>query len=73
MKEAKVCMVEEDVWKLWYDGSVCSHGQGVGCFVMSPSVTTYELCIELDFGCINNQAECEALFCVLEVLAEVGA
>jgi hypothetical protein len=71
-KEAKVCTVEEEMWKLWFDGSVCSHGQGVGCFVMSPSGMTYELCIRLDFGCTNNQAEYEALLSGLEVLAEVG-
>jgi ribonuclease HI len=40
---------------------------------MLPSDTTYELCIQLDFGCTNNQAKYEALFTGLEVLAEVGA
>jgi ribonuclease HI len=72
MEEAEVCTVEEDVWKLWFDGSVCSHGQGVRCFVMSPSSTTYELCIRLDFRCTNNQVKYEALLSGLEVLAEMG-
>jgi hypothetical protein len=73
VEEVEVCTVEGDVWKLWFDGLVCSHGQGVGCFIASPSGMTYELCIRLGFGCTNNQAEYEALLSGSEVLADMGA
>jgi ribonuclease HI len=73
IEEEEVCTVDGDVWRLWFDGSVCSQGQGIGCFVTSPSGMTYELSIRLEFGCTNNQAEYEALLSGLEVLAEMGA
>jgi hypothetical protein len=31
-----VYMAEKGSWKMVFDGSVCDHGQGVSCFVVSP-------------------------------------
>jgi ribonuclease HI len=71
--EAEECTVEESGWKLWFDILVCSHRQGIGCFIMTPCGVAHELYIRLDFGCTKNQAEYEALLSGLEVLAEIGA
>jgi hypothetical protein len=38
-----LCMVERDSWKMFFDGSICSHGQGVGCFIVSPRGVEYEV------------------------------
>jgi ribonuclease HI len=71
--KTEMCAMEKDSWRLWFDGSVCSHGQGISCFITTPSGVAHELCIPLDFGCTNNQTEYKALLSGLEVLAEIGA
>jgi hypothetical protein len=35
--DANTCVAEEGTWKLFFDGSVCSCGQGIMCFIISPS------------------------------------
>jgi ribonuclease HI len=71
--EGSVCLAGRDVWKLFFDGSVCSQGQGIGCVIVSPHGVEYELSIRLEFECTNNQAEYEALLTGLETLVELGA
>jgi hypothetical protein len=44
-----VCMAEESAWKLFFNRSVCSHGQGVGCLIMSPNGVEHELSIQMEF------------------------
>jgi ribonuclease HI len=61
------------MWKMFFDGSVCAQGQGVGCLVVSPHGVEYKVSIRLVFWCTNNQAEYEALLSGLEILLEVGA
>jgi ribonuclease HI len=72
-------MVEEDVnvvsvrsWELFFDGSVCNTGQGIGCVLVSPNVKKFELAIRLDIACTNNQVEYKALLYGLEYLKEMG-
>jgi ribonuclease HI len=60
-------------WELFFDESVCANGCGVGCLVVSPVGVKQELSTWLEFGCMNNQAEYEALVFGLEFLADVGA
>jgi len=45
-------------WKLYFDGSVCKDGQGVGIIIVSPNGAESRL----DFYCTNNQTEYEVLF-----------
>jgi hypothetical protein len=59
--EQDVCTVEEGTWKLYFDGSVCVQGQGVGCFIESPHGVEQEVALRLEFECTNNQAEYKAL------------
>jgi ribonuclease HI len=57
---------------LFFDGSVCSQGRGVGCLIVSPHGVELKMSIRLEFGCTNNQAEYEALLSGLEVLIDMG-
>jgi hypothetical protein len=49
--------VQLKTWGLYFDGSVCSKGQGAGCVVVSPSGVYLDLSITLEFACTNNQVE----------------
>jgi hypothetical protein len=60
-------------WGLYFDGSVCSKGQGVGCVVVSPSCVYIDLSIRLEFACTNNQVENESLLHGLQFLRDLGA
>jgi hypothetical protein len=55
-------------WKLYFVGSVCDKGCGVGCMVQSPNGSVHELSNHLEFECTNNQIEFEALLTDLEFL-----
>jgi hypothetical protein len=71
--EQDVYSVDGSGWMFFFDGSVCSKGQGVGCFIVSPHGVEYELSIQLEFGCPNNQAKYGALLSGLEALIDMGA
>jgi ribonuclease HI len=70
--EESMCLANREVWKLFFDGSMCSQGQGIECAIVSPHGIEYELSIWLEFECTNNQAEYEALLTGLETLVELG-
>jgi ribonuclease HI len=65
------CMVEDIPWKLFFNGSVCSKGQGVGCVMVLPHGMQYKLSVRLEFMCANNQAEYEGLLHGLEFLRDM--
>jgi hypothetical protein len=48
--DANTC-VKGGTWKRFFNGSVCSHGQGIGCFIISPSGAEYEMSTRLEFKC----------------------
>jgi hypothetical protein len=58
---------------LYFDGSVCSKGQGAGCVLISPSGVYIDLSIRLEYACTNNQVEYESLLHGLEYLRDLGA
>jgi ribonuclease HI len=60
-------------WRMYFDGSVCSKGQGARCVVVSPSCVYIDLSIRLEFACTNNQVEYESLLHGLEFLRDLGA
>jgi hypothetical protein len=60
-------------WRLYFDGLVCSKGQGVGCVITSPSGVYIDLSIRLEFACTNNQVEYESLLHGLEYLRDLAA
>jgi ribonuclease HI len=67
-----VHVIRDESSKLFFDGSVCNQGQGVGCVIVSPHGVEHEVYIWLEFECTNNQAEYEALFNGLEMLVGMG-
>jgi hypothetical protein len=48
------CLVETIPWRLFFDGSICSWGRGVGCVMISPNGMCYKLSVRLEFVCMNN-------------------
>ena len=61
-------------WKLYFDGSVCDDGRGVGIgnILISPSGAIFELSNRLEEFCTNNQVEYEALLFGFEFLQSMG-
>jgi hypothetical protein len=56
-----VGFVELKPWELFFDGLVCSKGQGARCVIVSPNGAYIDLSIRLDFACTNNPVKYEAL------------
>ena len=48
-------------WHLYFDGSRSNEGAGVGCMLLHPAGNKFILSCRLEFICINNTAEYEAL------------
>jgi hypothetical protein len=48
-------------WKLFFDGSACKEGQGVGVILVSPKGAIFEQSVHLEYYCTNNQVEYEAI------------
>ena len=69
---ADLNLVSTMSWRLYFDGSVCNNNQGVNVVHISP----YRQCIEdyclIDYFCINDQDEYEALWFELELLVDAG-
>jgi ribonuclease HI/probable phosphoglycerate mutase len=59
-------------WKLYFDGSACRSGCGVGIIIMSPSGAIFEALSRLDHKGTNNQIEYEALLFGLQILHDIG-
>jgi hypothetical protein len=59
--------------ELFFDGLVCSKGQGAECVIVSPNGAYIDLSIRLEFACTNNQVEYEALLHGIEFLRDLGA
>jgi hypothetical protein len=66
-----VSLVAVSSWQLFFDGSVCSQGCGIGCVLMSTNGVKQEVCTRLEYKCTNNQAEYEGLLASLELLAKM--
>jgi hypothetical protein len=60
-----VDFVQLKPWGLYFDGLVCSKGQGDGCVIISPSGVYIDLSIRLEFACTNNQVGNESSLHVL--------
>ena len=60
-------------WAMFFDGSACDDGCGVGILLVSPRGVTYSFSIRTTVPCTNNLAEYEAVLKGMELLLEVGA
>lgn len=59
-------------WQLFFDGSVCKEGQGIGYVLVSPNGLVHETSIRIEYCCTNNQIEYEALLFGLMHLDGMG-
>jgi ribonuclease HI len=59
-------------WAMYFDGSVCEDGCGIGILLVSPWGVTYSFSIRLPAPCTNNLAEYEAVHKGMELLFEAG-
>jgi ribonuclease HI len=55
-------------WAMYFDGSACEDGCGVGILLGSPRGVTYSFSIRLPTPCTNNLAEYEAVRRGVELL-----
>jgi ribonuclease HI len=60
------------LWTLYFDGSVCNEGQGIGIVLVSPSNVFFDFSSRLKTYCTNYQAEYGTLLFGLELLNCVG-
>jgi ribonuclease HI len=60
-------------WAIFFDGSTCEDGCGIGIMLVSPRGVTYSFSVRLPAPCTNNLAEYEAVRKGMELLLEVGA
>ena len=60
-------------WTLFFDGSTCDQGAGIGIVLISPRGKKYEFSLPIVATSTNNQAEYQALVKGLELLREVHA
>jgi hypothetical protein len=60
-------------WAMYFDGSACEDGCGIGILLVSPRGVTYSFSIRLPTLCTNNLAEYEAVCRGMELLVEAGA
>jgi ribonuclease HI len=59
-------------WKLFFDGSTCREGQGVGVVLILPRGAIFETSVHFEYFCNNNQAEYEAALLGLQILSSIG-
>jgi ribonuclease HI len=59
-------------WQLFFDGSVCKEGRGIGCVLVSPNGLLHEMSVRIEYSCTNNQIEYEALLFGLRHLMDMG-
>jgi ribonuclease HI len=58
--------------KLFFDGSTCREGKGVGIVLISSRGVVFEQSVHLEYFCINNQTEYEVILLGLQVLSSMG-
>ena len=65
--------VELIPWTLFFDGSSCKQGGGIGIVIVSPQGASFEFAFPIEPIITNNQAEYEAILKGLQLLHEVKA
>jgi ribonuclease HI len=60
-------------WAMYFDGSACGDGCGIGILLMSPRGAAYSFSIRLPTPCTNNSAEYEVVRKGMELLLQAGA
>ncbi|XP_030964979.1 uncharacterized protein LOC115986274 [Quercus lobata] len=63
--------IELRIWKMYFDGVVNQHGNGIGILLITPEGSHIPLAIKLNFQATNNMAEYEACIAEMEALREL--
>jgi ribonuclease HI len=71
--DPSINLLEITPWALFFDGSSCGKGGGVGILLISPRGEMFEFAIPIQPTVTNNQAEYEALLRGLQYLKEAKA
>jgi ribonuclease HI len=58
-------------WKLFFYGSECREGQGVGVVLISSRGAVFEQSVHLEYYCTNNQAKYEVIVLGLQILSSM--
>jgi hypothetical protein len=69
----EVAVIEPIPWTMFFDGSSCGAGAGIGIILVSPQGTSYEFYIPIEKTSTNNQAEYQAMLKGIKLLREVNA
>jgi hypothetical protein len=72
-RDPSIRLLEITPWALFFDGSSCRKGGGVGILLISPRGEMFEFAIPIQPTVTNNQAEYEALLRGLQYLKEAKA
>jgi ribonuclease HI len=72
-RDPSINLLEITPWALFFDGSSCGKGGGVGILLISPRGEMFEFAIPIQPTITNNQAEFEALPRGLQYLKEAKA
>ena len=67
----ELSMVDLVSWTLFFDGSSCGNGSGIG--VVSPRGANFEFSFPIEASATNNQAEYRAILKEIQLLQEVKA
>ena len=70
---SSVGSLEVAPWTLFFDGSTCDQGVGIGIVLISPRAKKYEFSLPIVATSTNNQAEYQTLIKGLELLREIRA
>jgi hypothetical protein len=68
-----VATLSVHAWAMYFDGSACEDGCGIGILLVSLRGVTYSFSIGLPAPCTNNLAEYEAVRRGMDLLLEAGA
>jgi hypothetical protein len=72
-RDSSINLLEITAWALFFDGSSCGKGGGVGILLISPKGEMFEFSIPIQPIVTNNQAEYEALLRELQYLRDAKA
>ena len=65
--------MEPAPWTLFFDGSSCGVGSGIGIVLISPQGANFEFSLLIEAAAMNNQAEHQAVLKGVKLLREIKA